>query len=247
MSNPIIILLNGPPRSGKDTLSDSMWQWNPMVHQEKFARPLKETVPVIYGIDRNQWVNNYDTPTSKDTPFPVFLGKTPRQVQIALSESFFKPLHGKGVFGGMLAARVRRVPEPAGTRRIVVVSDSGFRTEAEEVVAAFGASNTFLIRIHRHGTTFDGDSRGYIGLADMGVREIDFHNSKGIDSIARFGRRVLDCVSKPQLSIARDGREPETDSEYYDRVSKLWDMVLTSWADEERLLELERANAEAAF
>ena len=230
-----VILLNGPPRCGKDTLAEAMWNFNPSVFQEKFAAPLKEHAPQLYGVSRHDWKNNYDTPAQKDMPQSVFLGKSARQIQIALSETFYKPLHGSDVFGRLLVSRVSRLPKLSGGPRIVVVSDSGFRDEAEAVVNHFGAEHTFLVRLYRTGSSYDGDSRGYIRLADMGVREIEYSNQSGVDVLARFGQHLLRVVGQPRLGPAEEGGAHEAEHPYQCRISKAWEVLLEHHLEEERL------------
>lgn len=214
--------------------------------------PLKRGVPrileVSFGINPDTWSTRYDTPTSKDSPFPELLGATPRQLQIALSENYFKPIWGKEVFGRMLATRLQRLPISGGGKRIVVVSDSGFRSEAEPLVSEFGSENTFLVRLYRPGCTFDGDSRGYIKLSDLGVREIEFENTAGKHVLSRFGQEILRVLSIPPESKVESGdaynpghivREPEQD--YQRRISEAWGAILSpdklaQWVEEENEL-----------
>lgn len=247
IENLTVLLINGPPRSGKDTLAELIWAYNPLVHLEKFARPIKAAIPVAYGIDLQDWKNRYDTTASKDTPFPEFLGKSPRDVQIAFSENFLKPIHGKDVFGRMLVTRLSRLPSPRPPRRVVVVSDSGFHDEAKAVVDAVGANNTFLVRLHRKGCTFHGDSRGHIGLGDMGVKELDFENDSGVDVLTRFGHLVHQCIAQPRLALDDEFQSAEPDEPYYRRVSETWDSILVRHAEAERLIELDKSKEEASF
>ena len=173
-----VILLNGPARSGKDSLANSFTR---LAHDEglkaevvKFAGPLKEMVHRAFGLPEA-----HDSQEScKDTPLPQLFGKTPRQVYIALSETFMKPMLGTGIFGRLLADEIELLEkiakedgEPGAD--FYLVSDSGFFTEAAVVVDRFGLDNIILVHLERDGYDFTGDSRGYISLP--GVRTISFN------------------------------------------------------------------------
>lgn len=174
---PLFFLLNGPPRSGKDTAA----VWLEKRYDGKllkFAEPIKRAVTAIYhGGDRAEF-DKYDTAELKDTPQEVYFGKTCRQVQIGVSEAFLKPFHGdQRIFGNILARQVERIHGRLASGPYFI-SDSGFRPEAEVLVDKYGAKNIILFRIFRDGFTFGQvtDSRNYITLRDLGVREFDIQN-----------------------------------------------------------------------
>jgi len=229
LENIKVLLLNGPPRSGKDTLAEALWKFDPDIHLEKFAKPLKDTAPILYGISREEWRTNYDTAANKDYPTPAFFGKSPREVQIAISENLLKPLHGKDVFGRLLVSRISRLPRLVFPPRLVVVSDSGFRAEAEKVVEAVGKDNVFLCRLYRKGCTFAGDSRGYITLSDLGVREVELQNSGGVDDLRDAGERLSSVLRLPREQVHLGGGPcvPEPEQVYQARV----DTALAEWRD----------------
>lgn len=164
-----LILLNGPPRSGKDFAGELI---RASVHRtvavRKFAAVVKDRCHAAYGL---QCSTGYFEST-KDEPSAAFLGRTPREAYIAFSEKFYKPLHGKDVFGRLLAERMA-VEHPSV---LFVVTDSGFREESEVLVAQNRPDRSLLIRLHRDGHDFSNDSRGYIDLSDLGVRCVDVTN-----------------------------------------------------------------------
>lgn len=176
-----IILFNGPPSSGKDTIGSMVQaqlssEYKLFTDVTKFAAPLKRTACSLYCEgDQTAW-HQFDAPGKKDEASETFFGKTPREIQIAISEDFMKPLHGTSVFGKLLVHYIQKAsPRFEG----FLVTDSGFRPEAEELVTAFGAENIILIRLNREGATYEGDSRGYINLDDLGVKSIDLDNEEG--------------------------------------------------------------------
>jgi hypothetical protein len=176
----ILVLLNGPPRCGKD-FAGRLLAKRQGVAVDKFARILKERCHAAYG--KPELPHDYFEAV-KDEPCDLFLGRTPREVYIAFSEAFMKPLHGKNVFGRMLAAEWAGHSVPC-----LVITDSGFREEAEALIEGLGsAATTTLIRIHRQGRTFAGDSRSYL---DLGVREADVVNPGEPEGFRRVLAKAL--------------------------------------------------------
>jgi hypothetical protein len=177
------ILLNGPPRAGKDTaaavIEEMVGAW-----RFGFSYPLKLATHAAYGMN----LRRHDAfEKVKDDPRDEFFGITPRQAYIAHSETYMKPLHGDDVFG-KIWLRVRKQSRVG----VVVVPDSGFAAEAMPAITHFGAENTLLIRIHRPGHDFRGDSRSYIDLP--GVQTLDLVNhDRGIflRDIGDISRRWL--------------------------------------------------------
>lgn len=173
-----IVLLNAPPGAGKDTAAAYVQGQVANAEIVKFAAPLKATAIALYCNGDSQKFYAFDTDQKKKvTPDKQFLGKTCRQVQIDISEEYMKPMHGEQVFGKFLANVINQ-KEASGTE-VFLVSDSGFRPEAEVLVEEFGPQNVLLVRVHREGFTYDGDSRSYIDLADLDVKCIDFENVTG--------------------------------------------------------------------
>lgn len=183
-----ILFLNGPPRSGKDTVGNYLRTHFAGCEVAKFAGELKDAVHRAYNL--NVPTDHFET--RKDQPCEEFLGATPRAVYIAFSERFMKPLYGQGVFGRMLVQTLQGM-ERAGVR-LVAVTDSGFREEADEVLKVF--SEALLVRLHRTGTTFQGDSRSYIQL---GIEAVDMHND-AVDSPQRIAEFAYEALMGPRES-----------------------------------------------
>lgn len=176
--DPVIFLLNGPPRSGKDTAA--MWlqeKYNGRLM--KFADPIKQAVTAIYhGGDRAEF-DKYDTAELKDKPQDVYFLKTCRECQIGVSENFLKPFHNDTqIFGRFFANTIERM-SPSQAQGPFFVSDSGFRGESEFLVKRYGPKKIFLFRIFRDGYSFEKDSRNYVTLKDLQVSEFDIQNVEG--------------------------------------------------------------------
>lgn len=184
---PAVILINGPPGSGKDTVGRVIQCHSRQpVQIFKFANVLKNRTHALYGLDSNQiQADNFET--SKDTPSVIFHGLTPRQAYIEVSERYIKPLHGQEFFGNILAEEIADLGDSDVT---AVVPDSGFVEEAQVLIDRFGADQIMLIRLHRDGYDFSLDSRSYITL--NGVRTFDVQNPTGdIEGLIRNLQDVL--------------------------------------------------------
>ena len=108
---------------------------------------------------------------------------TLRQFYIHVSENVMKPLFGIDIFGRLAVEYIKNT-----TQKITTISDSGFPDEAMPVVEHFGLDNVFLIRIHRNGCDFQGDSRSYI---DLPIKSVDIdNNGTQEDFISRFYNEV---------------------------------------------------------
>lgn len=176
MSNKRILLVNGPPRSGKDTVGHIL-RLHFHAKIDKFARRLKEMAHELYGL-RGLAHDAYEE--QKDTPLPVFKGKTPREIYIALSETYFKPLHGEDIFGHLLWDDIK------DERGLIVITDSGFLPEARVLIDEVGVENVRLIRVHRPGSDFSGDSRSYISIPE--VAEVDINNDGTLAELEQIVR-----------------------------------------------------------
>jgi len=165
---PHILLVNGPPRSGKDTVGRLLAEnYNGEVYITKMAKALKERTHSLYGL----FVAGTWEPLAhdffedcKDQPHHLFMGIKPRDAYIAVSERLMKPLHGAEVWGNLLVDDIKLHGMDAD---LVVVTDSGFASEARPVIEHFGAHNVSLIHVIRSGCHFNNDSRSYISLPEI--------------------------------------------------------------------------------
>ncbi len=185
-----LLLVNGPPRSGKDTVGSVLAEFFPgRVYITKMAKALKERTHALYGLFESgtgQPLSHDFFETVKDQPHAWFLGKTPREAYIAVSERLMKPLHGDAVWGDLLVEDIRLNEEDAD---LVIVTDSGFAREAVPAIRAMGMANTTLVRLYRGDTSFSGDSRGYITLE--GVQAYNIENNGTTFELAQTLAAVL--------------------------------------------------------
>jgi hypothetical protein len=168
LKSPKVVFLNGPPRCGKDfgglLLEDLGYS------RYKIARVLKESTHGLFGLAHKH--DYYED--VKDQPLADFHFITPREAYIAASENFWKPTFGEDILGRRLLKEMMQDDLPG---RQFVITDAGFAKECMPIVGHFGPENCLLVRIHRAGHDFSGDSRGYISLG-YDVRTVDLTNDK---------------------------------------------------------------------
>jgi len=171
-----IVLINGAPRSGKDSAGAMMQKelpgrWEIM----KFSAGLKERCHAAYGMQAA-----YDAfEEVKEQKLDCFLGLSPREAYIHFSETWMKPVHGEKVFGLLMAQQLDYLVDMYPEIKGFVMTDSGFRSESEVMVEKYGADAVTVIRLHRPGYNFEGDSRSLIDLTDLGVKTYDVNSPDG--------------------------------------------------------------------
>ena len=178
-----VVVLNGPPRCGKDTLLRQFPQiTGNLVDDLRFSRPLKIGGHLTMGLV-SATMEGYDA--TKDEPNPDFFDLTPREFYIAMSENFLKPTFGKDILGKLWLREYLRRHNELMTEtftalnhsmfdRTTVLCDLGFPDELEPLKDYFGASNIVILRLHREHKDFTGDSRNYIH--NTGCKEYDVEN-----------------------------------------------------------------------
>jgi len=181
-----LIVLNGPPRCGKDTLANCLADVFDMSHV-KFAGILKHMTHRLYGVNDPDDIEQFDY--CKDAPFPVFYGLTPRQAYIGVSEIYIKPTHGIDFFGKRLLERINQIP-----KKLFVARDGGLIEELIPVVEGLGGENVLVVMITRPGCNFDGDSRSYYPasvLLELGVEYEGLPNNKSLQEFLDNGSLLV--------------------------------------------------------
>lgn len=170
-----VLILNGPPRSGKDTLS-SMLQKGDMFQRmisASFKAPLQQIAASVLGMSYDNFMQRYES--MKDKPCPNGIPGTVRDLMIRISEEWVKPAFGKRYFGDlalnyclhddilhMPSARKPSVYSVKIEGVTAVFTDGGFGEEVIPFVEFLGAENVHIVRITRPGYDFSEDSRRYL-------------------------------------------------------------------------------------
>ena len=172
--NKRVIIFNGPPGSGKDMFGQALYQYkfsvskDTEVFKQSFKESLIEIALSIANVNRTTWNVWY---TQKELPRDELFGLSCRQFLIKVSEEAVKPCFGDTFFGEALAKKLL-----FGTN---IITDGGFKSELEPIIKEVGVENILVIRMHREGHTFEGDSRGFIkdewfkGLKCVDIDSID--------------------------------------------------------------------------
>ncbi len=186
--NVKVVLLNGPPGSGKDTIANKMSMYvgnNYQFFHYKFSTLLKTQVLCDYGFyPIDYWLDYFEDRKHKEEPRVEFDGKSFREMVIDKSENKIKPILGKDFYGRYLARKITidfTISAPFSP--LVAISDSGFLEESLPMIKTFGAENMLLARIRaeERGVSYKGDSRSYLKL-DIPTIDIDNNRIIEIDS-----------------------------------------------------------------
>ena len=184
-----VILLNSPPNSGKDVTASTISKATGASHLE-FKNTLHNIAMAITGLSKAEYFSIYNDRKLKELPHPKFLGKSPREMLIWISEDVCKPEFGQDYFGKPAANAIT-------PRSGAVFSDSGFPIEVRPIAERMGAENIFVVRFTRNGATFGGDSRDYLQPEDCpeGVHFLDLYNDG--DGLENFVASILTYVANP--------------------------------------------------
>lgn len=162
MSKSLVVILNGPPGCGKDTIANS-WlektlgndEFRP--HVKAFKEPMYRVAAAALGLPLHEFMELYNDREWKEHNRPEWGGKSVRDLMIATSESYLKPVFGETCMGKLAVSSIQqRIPSQ---NDVIVFSDGGFKAEVEELEKHF---HVRVVQILRDGCSFEGDSRSYI-------------------------------------------------------------------------------------
>ncbi|QHJ79437.1 MAG: hypothetical protein [Caudoviricetes sp.] len=154
-----IVVLNAPPSAGKDTLAPlikdiAMTMAGVDATLLSFKSPMWDIAYAVLGEKKfNDFKALYDNRDTKEVPCDFLGGFSPRQFFIHISEKWCKPVFGDEYFGD-------RLRDSAISANGAVVTDGGFPDELLPVI--YAGFKVMIVRIHRKGCTYAGDSRNYI-------------------------------------------------------------------------------------
>lgn len=163
MSKPLVIILNGPPGSGKDTIGEA-WintrDFSITKHLNAFKVPMFRIAAEVLDMSYHDFLGNYNENREwKEKKRPEWGDRSVRDLMIHISEVFVKPFFGSDYFGKISADVVRQYQGFQGNRHVIVFTDGGFPFEIEELEKEFPVQ---VIQLHREGCDFTGDSRSYV-------------------------------------------------------------------------------------
>jgi len=181
-----VILLNGPPGSGKDTIADLIVSSHKAEHL-RFKTKLYEITALLNNIDLETFIK-YATDRETKESLVLDRGLTPRALLIEASENVIKPYYGEDYFGIVVGETIRD-----SYSDLFVISDGGF---VDELIALIDAAeltgddiNITVIKLFRDGCTFDNDSREYLPeevLSKYGITALYVYNKVTIEELEKY-------------------------------------------------------------
>lgn len=163
------VVLNGPPGCGKDTIANIVSRQFDHIIKHQFKDALYAHTAKHFEIDLDKFIHYASERDLKDSTSLAGLGgRTPRQALIHVSEDIYKPRYGRDYFGKVEAARVETRSGHMDCGFTIIYPDGGFPDEVECIDSCFDF--VIVIRLHRSGFDFSGDSRNYLYLPDTPKR-----------------------------------------------------------------------------
>ena len=184
-----VIILNGPPGVGKDTIANELDRQHGAFHIRVKDELYSDAYQIFQKHGRlsfEEFLGLMNDRDKKEKPSADLSGFSPRQALILTSELVYKRIYGNDYYGELASNIAKKYISITSEQANVVFSDGGF---IEEVEAIAKKSPTVLVRLHRDGFLFDGDSRSYVRNAAGVEKEIDIHLEEGnvqfaVDEIA---------------------------------------------------------------
>lgn len=193
INQPFFVLLNAPPRSGKDYLAEHLCKEHGFV-KLSLAHRLKLKVLRLYGVS-HYGLEYFEA--RKDTPLTELHGLSFRQACIGLAQNYFKPLHGVDFFARLLIQDIDTYYCHQGNQ--FVISDVGFNEEVEALAESFGVESLLLVRI-KSNADWSNDAR--YNLSYRGVEELHVANN--------YDEQFLETASSKLMYHLEKYRQPIT-------------------------------------
>ena len=169
-----LLLLSGPPRSGKNVAGAAIGKKFDADHFALSDR-LKTDTHLFYGLGSDISAMHFED--RKDSPCVEFGGLTPRQAYIDFSENHIKPRFGPRRLGELAVPRIRRNLDEG---RLSILSGIGFLDEVQPLIET--ASSEFCLHLVVIGTLCANsaivDSREQLNLSELGVRSSEIVNDR---------------------------------------------------------------------
>ncbi len=193
----LIVVLNGPPNCGKDTIIGRLMQATTpymilnhrhiMGWHEKMVMPLKDMVCGLFNL------SGYQYEMMKDDPIlPNHV--TPREAIIHLDKHWARSLFGEYFLGNLLVKELQhnhRKSRPFEFRDQVNIHfvDAGVEPELRVLREAYG-DRVKVLHIYREGTYFT-DSRTFLSCPNAVVENIDGQVGRVVNEILLHINRWL--------------------------------------------------------
>lgn len=209
LDKPLVVLFNGPPRSGKDSACEIIMRHFPEVHYAYFKEVLYKESAKILGLDFNFWASVCQNGDLKDKPMlTVSAGETggvmtPRDILIYLAEKVLKPKYGQDFIAretaNTIAELIQFQREQSNEEAVIVVPDLGFDYEIDTIRKMIPDAHVISVAVHRPGFTFEGDSRNYVKGLNFGLHNTENYEDLKHKVLRLFRNIVLDIRPIPTI------------------------------------------------
>ena len=209
LNKPLVIMFNGPPRSGKDSACEIIMEHFPEVHYAYFKEVLYRESAKILGLDFNFWASVCQNGDLKDkTMLTMVDGETgavmtPRDILIYLAEKVLKPKYGQDFIARGTADTIIELiqlqREQSNEAAVIVVPDLGFDYEIDTFRDRLPDAHVISVAIHRPGFTFEGDSRSYVKDPGFGLHNTGSYEDLENKVLRLFRNIVMDIRPIPTI------------------------------------------------
>lgn len=161
-----LIILNGPPDTGKDTATDYLvekYGYTKLEMKGALRRMAHAMASLALPADKVKDICDcleFNRELKETVRVAAFGNRTWREFLIWISETVCKPIFGQDVFA---LAAVKAVRDCGSDR--IVFSDGGFQIEVDTLYKHLGP--LALVHVYRDGRTYVSDSRKYVEHPDV--------------------------------------------------------------------------------
>jgi len=178
-----LILLNGPPASGKQEVF--VKRYFPDIQHFQMADELKRSVCDDVGLPQTlDYIRHLDT--FKNEPLPSFNGRSFRELIISKAENHMKPMLGKHYYAKFVIDKyikenyLKQIGSFFKLSNKIIISDLGFEEELEYFSFVIPPHQIFIIRIYPtylENIDFSKDSRKYMDGTKFGIWNFNAFNN----------------------------------------------------------------------
>lgn len=206
----MIILFNGPPRSGKDFAADH-FKKKGFKHLSFKYQLYKETIK-YFDVNEQWFMTRYKNRTEKETPSALLGHMSCREAMIYVSEQVIKPKKGLDFFGKQVANEIEDDKD-------YCISDGGFIDELIPVINRIGSDNFVLVQLTRDGCDYSTDSRRYFdgNIVHQYVNSHKTHIEKKYVLPRKFDVRTYRIHNNGSIGAFHKSLEDIYEKEYNER------------------------------
>lgn len=206
----MVILFNGPPRSGKDFAAD-YFKKKGFKHLSFKYQLYKETIK-YFDVNEKWFMERYNNRAEKEVPSTLLGHMSCREAMIYVSEKVIKPKKGLDFFGKQVANEIEDDKD-------YCISDGGFIDELIPVINRIGSDNFVLVQLTRDGCDYSTDSRRYFdgNIVHQYVNSHKTHIEKKYVLPRKFDVRTYRIHNNGSIGAFHESLEDIYEKEYNER------------------------------